>query len=87
MKVLSLKLQEDIFQEAEKVIRAIHLSRNAYINKALHFYNQLNRRKLLRKKLSRRWIAFFLRPTSDAKQISDQYNCSQNNSPNGISHS
>ena len=51
MKVLSLKLKEDIFNEAENMIKKIHVSRNAYINEALSFYNKLNRRKLLRRKL------------------------------------
>ena len=51
MKTLSLKLKEDIFNEVENVIKKIHLSRNAYINEAVSFYNKLNRRKFLRKKL------------------------------------
>jgi len=51
MKVLSLKLREEIFKEVEKVIKKIHVSRNAYINQALSFYNQVNRRKLLKNQL------------------------------------
>ena len=51
MKVLSLKLKDDVFKEVEGLIKAIHIPRNAYINEALHIYNQLNKRKLLRKKL------------------------------------
>ena len=51
MKVLSLKLKEDIFEEVERVIRKSHISRNAYINDALHFYNMLNKRKLLKQRL------------------------------------
>ena len=51
MKVLSLKLKEDIFKEVESVVKEIHMPRNAYINKALLFFNKLNKRKLLRKKL------------------------------------
>ena len=53
MKILSLKLQEDIFSEAEALIKKIHVSRNAYINKALSFYNKVNKRKLLRKQLEK----------------------------------
>ena len=53
MKLLSLKLKEDIFEEVEKVIQQIHIPRNAYINEALAFYNKLNRRKLLRRRLKR----------------------------------
>ena len=53
MKVLSLKLREDLFEEVEKVVHQIHMPRNTYINEALSFYNQLNRRKLLRKQLAK----------------------------------
>ena len=49
MKTLSLKLKEDIFTDAEKIIVKIHTSRNAYINHALACYNQLNKRRMLRK--------------------------------------
>ena len=51
MKLLSLKLREDVFEEVEQVVHKLHMPRNAYINQALFFYNQLNRRKLLRKQL------------------------------------
>jgi metal-responsive CopG/Arc/MetJ family transcriptional regulator len=50
-KVLSLKLRDDIFQEIEDIIHKIKKSRNAYINEALAFYNQENRKKLLKKAL------------------------------------
>ena len=53
MKVLSLKLKNEIFKEVEKVVRRIHISRNAYINQALSFYNAVNRRKLLKGQLIR----------------------------------
>jgi hypothetical protein len=51
MKTLSLKLKEGIFDDAERIIEAIRISRNAYINQAVAFYNKLNRRNLLRRKL------------------------------------
>ena len=51
MKVLSLKLREEIFKDAETLIHEMKTKRNTYINEALDFYNKLNRRKLLRKKL------------------------------------
>ena len=50
-KVLSLKLRDDIFREVEDIIHKIEKSRNAYINEALAFYNQENRKKILRKTL------------------------------------
>ena len=51
MKVLSLKLKDEIFKEAEQMVQYTHVSRNAYINKAVDLYNQLNRRRKLRKQL------------------------------------
>jgi len=53
MKVLSLKLREDVFEEVERVIRAIRMPRNTYINQALDFYTKLNRRKLLKRQLQK----------------------------------
>ena len=53
MKALSLKLRDDIFSEVENVVRRIHVSRNAYINQAVDFYNKLHERKLLKKKLEK----------------------------------
>jgi predicted transcriptional regulator len=53
MKVLSLKLKDEVFSEAEKLIEKIHVSRNAYINQALAFYNKVNKRRLLRNQLEK----------------------------------
>ena len=53
MKVLSLKLREDVFDEVERVVHKIQVPRNAYINEALRLYNKLYRRKLLRKQLAK----------------------------------
>lgn len=52
MKTLSLKLKEDIFNEVENLIKEIHMSRNAYLNEAVEFYNKVNKRKFLRNKLA-----------------------------------
>jgi len=51
MKVLSLKLKDEIFEEAERMIKVVNISRNAYINEAIEFYNKLNQRKDLAKQL------------------------------------
>lgn len=53
MKVLSLKLREDVFEEVERVVRSIRIPRNTYINQALDFYTRLSRRKLLKKQLQK----------------------------------
>lgn len=50
MKVLSLKLRQEIFEDAEKLIHQMKTKRNTYINEALDFYNKLNRRKMLKAK-------------------------------------
>ena len=53
MKLLSLKLKDEIFQEVEEVVKKFNIPRNAYINEALDFYNKVNRRRLLKKQLSK----------------------------------
>ena len=52
-KNLSLKLQDEIFEETEQVLRKVKRPRNAYINEAIHFYNKLIARRLLKNKLIR----------------------------------
>ncbi len=52
-KALSLKLREDIFKETENIVKAARTSRNSYINNAVDFYNQLQKRNMLKKKLHR----------------------------------
>lgn len=53
MKILSLKLDDNIFEETEKVVSDLKLPRNRYINEALHLYNQFNKRRVLKKKLAK----------------------------------
>jgi predicted transcriptional regulator len=53
MKNLSLKLEDDIFQETEKIVAKVKKNRNRYINEAIEFYNKLHRRRLLSKQLSK----------------------------------
>jgi len=52
-KVLSLKIKGEIFEDVEYITKTLRMPRNAYINEALSFYNDFNRRKGLRKKLLR----------------------------------
>lgn len=52
-KNLSLKLQDEIFKETEQVLKKVKRPRNAYINEAVHFYNRLMARRLLKNKLMR----------------------------------
>jgi hypothetical protein len=53
MKNLSLKLEDDIFQETEKIVSRVKKNRNRYINEAIAFYNRLHKRKLLSNQLSK----------------------------------
>ncbi len=53
MKTLSLKLDNNIFDETEDILIKIKKSRNRYINEAVDYYNRLNRRNLIYKQLSR----------------------------------
>lgn len=47
MKTLSLKLDDSIFGETEKILTKIKKSRNKYINEAVAFYNKHQRNKLI----------------------------------------
>lgn len=53
MKILSLKLDDTTFEETEKVVAELQLARNRYINEAINFYNQFNKRRFLKKKLAK----------------------------------
>ena len=53
MKNLSLKLDDDIFEETEKITSKMNLPRNRYINEALHLYNLYNKRRFLKKQLAK----------------------------------
>lgn len=53
MKNLSLKLEDNIFQETEKIVAKVKKNRNRYINEAIEFYNRLHKRRLLSKQLSK----------------------------------
>ncbi|MEK6765390.1 MAG: hypothetical protein AABY49_04070 [Planctomycetota bacterium] len=50
-KLLSLKIRDDIFLEVEKITKKKKIPGNAYINKALAFYNDLNKRGNLKEQL------------------------------------
>lgn len=53
MKNLSLKMDEKIFSETEKITAKIKKNRNRYINEAVEFYNLLQKRKILSKQLQK----------------------------------
>ena len=53
MKNVSLKIDDSIFRETEKILSRIKKPRNRYINEALNYYNKLQRRLILEKKLNK----------------------------------
>lgn len=53
MKTLSLKLEEQIFEEAEKITAGLNIARNRYINEAVDLFNRFNKRKLLKEQLKK----------------------------------
>lgn len=56
MKTISLKLEDNIFNETEDVLVKVKKSRNRYINEAVAFYNRVNKRNLIAKQLTRESI-------------------------------
>ncbi len=53
MKTLSLKLDDEIFKDAEEMTSKLNLARNRYINEAVSIYNLFNKRQLLKKQLTK----------------------------------
>ena len=52
MKNISLKLDQEIFEETEKLLEKIKTSRNEYINEAVEYYNQYQLSKLIERQLA-----------------------------------
>jgi metal-responsive CopG/Arc/MetJ family transcriptional regulator len=53
MKTISLKLDDNIFEETEDVLTKVKKSRNRYINEAVDYYNRINKRNLISRKLAK----------------------------------
>jgi hypothetical protein len=51
MKTISLKIDDSIYGETENIVKAIKKPRNRYINDALEYYNKMQSRMILQKKL------------------------------------
>ncbi len=47
MKNLSLKMDDIVFNETERITAKISKNRNRYINEAVEFYNLLQKRKII----------------------------------------
>lgn len=53
MKNLSLKMDDAVFEETEKLLIKVKKNRNRYINDAVAFYNVLQKRRQLSKQLQK----------------------------------
>lgn len=53
MKNLSLKLDENVFEESEKIAKKLGQARNRYFNEAIDLYNKIQNRRMLQKKLKK----------------------------------
>ena len=53
MKTVSLKIDDSIFGETEKILSKIKKPRNRYINDAIDYYNRIQKRALLEEKLKK----------------------------------
>jgi len=56
MKTVSLKIDDSIFGETEKILSKIKKPRNRYINEAIEYYNKIQKRKILELKLAKESI-------------------------------
>lgn len=75
MKILSLKLDDEIFEDAELMSDKMKLPRNRYINQAVEMYNQLNKRRLLKTQLEKESVLTrkeAMSLLSDFEQIMDE---------------
>lgn len=53
MKNLSLKMDDKVFQETEKLLTKVRKNRNRYINDAVAFYNALQKRRIISNQLKK----------------------------------
>lgn len=53
MKNISLKMDDSIFRETEEILARIKKPRNRYLNEAIRFYNTIQRKEIIEKKLKK----------------------------------
>jgi len=73
MKSILLKLDDELFNKTEDLVKETKLSRNSYIKKAVEVYNKLLERKKLEKQFA--YESMLVRGESMAinQEISDSY--------------
>jgi hypothetical protein len=76
MKLLSLKLDDEVFYETEEILKKMQKARNRYINEALHLFNEYNKRKMLKKQLEKESLmvgADSLKLLKEFEKLADAY--------------
>ena len=68
-KALLLKLNDETFQAVEKVVHKVGIARNAYLNRAVDFYNRLQLRRMTARKLKKEAAAL----KGDTREMLDSY--------------
>jgi predicted transcriptional regulator len=58
-RALSLKLDDKIYSDTERIRKKIHKPRNTYINEAVELYNRLNERKDMKRLLVKESAAVY----------------------------
>jgi len=53
MKTVSLKIDDSVFGETEKILSRIKMPRNRYINEAIDYYNRIKKRQIIEQKLKK----------------------------------
>jgi hypothetical protein len=52
MKAISLKIDDPLFVETEKILSITKKPRNRYVNEAIAYYNKVQKRKIVEQKLA-----------------------------------
>jgi len=52
-KAISIKLKDEVFEDTESIVKSLKIPRNKYINKAIAYYNMINKRKEIAEKFKK----------------------------------
>jgi predicted transcriptional regulator len=53
MKTISLKIEDNIFGDVERIVKQLKKPRNRYINEAIDYYNKIQKYRFLEQKLKK----------------------------------
>jgi hypothetical protein len=76
MKTISLKIDDSIFGETERMLSAMQKTRNKYINDAIEYYNTIQQYKIIEKKLKKESLLVkddSMAVLKEFESISDEY--------------